>query len=523
MTANAAGLFKKWKYSPYDFVVDVLGALPYDPHAIDISADGIEKTVKRITKQQKEALEYLGLIALAKKKKEIGMKLSDAERAVVDKFGISIRSGKGTGKTALLAWANIWFLACWKPVKIVCTAGKKDQIKDVLWTEIVKWIDRSERKVPGYLGKYFTVHGDKIYVNTENNPGKSRYSVARTASKSASAEEQATTLQGHHETNMMIIADEASAVPEPVFQALDQTLTDIVNFMIVTFNPNRNSGFAYDTHNKDRKMWVCLHWNAEECENVSKESIERMRKKYGIDSNAYRIAVLGEFPRSETDCVIPLEWVIAAVEKEFVITDDCMRFDALDPAGEGKDSCVIMGRTGPVTEMGDIKVVNETNTMEIAYKFAGWVIDHNSDDYGMDIGGLGVGIRDRMRELPRASQPRAFNNNGSARNKDKFHRWGDESWFMVRDKFERGEISIPDDDELIMELSSRKYKEINGKIKVETKKEMRKRGLDSPNKADTFVLLHAGFRDNYYYKPEAKRPEIDLWGEYHNNTGFMGV
>jgi len=524
MTDSLVAKIKQWKYDPYQFVIDVLGAMPYDPDAVDISEDGNEKVVKRVTKQQCEALNWLGLLVLAKKKKELGQTLTEQEKAVVGKFGISIRSGKGTGKTAFLAWANIWILVCWTPVKVVCTAGKKDQIKDVLWTEIVKWIERSDKKMPGLLKNYLTVHGDKIYVNCGQNAGKTRYSVARTASRSASSEDQALTLQGHHEQHMMLVADEASGVPEPVFQALDQTMSDVVNFMLVTFNPNRNSGFAYDTHNKDRKLWICLHWNAEECENVSKESIYRLAKKYGVDSNAYRIAVRGEFPLGETDCVIPLEWVLNCVDKEFVLSDDDLRFDAMDPAGEGKDECVIMGRVGPVTTIDDVYVVNETNTMEIAYRFAGWVVDHDSHSYGIDVGGLGVGIKHRLKELPRANSPRSFNFNGSASNKEKYHRWGDEAWFKVRDKIQNGEVSLPDDDELIMELSSRKYKEINGKIKVETKKDLKKRGLTSPNKADAFIMLHAGFKDRMYSRPEQeKQQHAEIWKEYNEAIGFMGV
>ena len=524
MTAQGVGLIKKWKYDPEAFFVEVLGFLPYDPDAVDVSEDGIAIIKKRITGQQHEALKWLAVLIKAKKKKELGLVLTDIERSVVDKFGISIRSGKGTGKTAFLAGATIWFLVCWNQSRIVATAGKKDQIKDVLWNEIVKWIDRSEKVIPGMLRKFLTVHGEKVFVNTDENPGKRWYAIARTASKSASAEEQATTLQGHHDQHMMLIADEATAVPEPVFQALDQTMSDIVNFMIVTFNPNRNSGFAYDSHNKDRKLWICLHWNAEECEIVPKTTIQRLAKKYGTDSNAYRISVLGEFPRGETDCVIPLEWVLNAVDREISISEDDMRFDALDPAGEGRDASCAMGRTGPVTTMDDIKVSHEKNTMEIAYWFAGIIMDNASDDYGLDVGGLGVGIKDRMKELPNVDRPRTINFNGSAKDKDKFHRWIDEAWFKVREKFENGTVSIPDDDELIMELSSRKYTEPKGKKKVETKKDLRARGLGSPNKADAFIMLHVGFKDRFYERPEGKDDSLlDLWEEYHKTIGYMGV
>lgn len=527
MTAKVVARIKKWKYDPEKFFVDVLGFEPYDPDAVDVSEDGLAVTKKRITKQQHEALALLGLLVLAKKKKELGKKLTPEEAKIVDKFGISIRSGKGTGKTAFLAGAMLWFLVCWKQSRIVATAGKKDQIKDVLWNEAVKWISRSDKKCPGMLDNFLEVQGDKILVKTKKNRGKRWYAVARTASRSASKEEQALTLQGNHDQHMMLIADEASGVPEPVFQALDQTMTDPVNFMIVTFNPNRNSGFAYNTHNKDRNLWIPLHWNAEDCENVSKESIKRMADKYGVDSNAYRIAVKGEFPRGETDCVIPLEFVMAAVDRTLTVNEDCKRFDAMDAAGPGKDECVIMGRTGPVTRMDDIKVVNEEDTMKVAYAFAAWIIENRPDAYGLDVGGLGLPIRDRMREIPRVSSPKSFDFNGSANNKEKYHRWADEAWFIVREKFERGEIDIPEHDELIMELTSRKYTEPNGKKKVESKKDLRARGLTSPNFADAFVMLHAGFKD-VYYNSEINENEDDsdysyLWGEFENSMSYMGA
>ena len=485
MKNKAHSKIKQWRRSPYLFVTEVLRANPID-------SDRSGAPIKVVTTQQKQVLDDLGDLVHAKKKLELGKVLTSSEKILVKKTGISIKSGKGSGKTALLSWIVIWFLVLFKEALIPCTAGKLDQVKDVLWREISKWIKRSSESglYKDIVVNTLVVQGEKIYVKgasvDKSSEGKDWYAVARSASTTKSSNEPAETLQGFHSKNMMIVVDEATGVSDNVFAPLDQTLTDPCNFIIMTYNPTRTSGFAYRSQHRDKNEWLTYRWNCEESENVSKESIERVARKYGIDSNAYRISVLGLEPVGDSDAVIPLEWVMKAVNRDIVPCDDDPLISCVDLARQGDDKSVILSRKGMVIDK-DIRTFNGQNTMEMAGWVSAFISEEEPTCVGIDVIGMGYGVYDRLREI--GHRITSINVAESTSRKEKFDRLRDELWWKAREAFEAGVISIPDDEELIFELSNVKYKiESSGKIKVESKREMRKRGVQSPNKADSVVM-----------------------------------
>lgn len=497
-----------WRYQPYLFVIEVLGAKPLEYRSENPVA-------KVVTTQQRQVLEDIGKLAFAKKCLELNklkpkeikeladsVNLSithDEVKMLIKKTGVSIKSGKGPGKTTLEAWLVIWFLLCFPESIVPCTASKLDQVKDVLWREISKWIKRSVED--GQFGTIvkdsLTVQGEKIFVKGHSGEeGKEWYAIARSASTAEASDSPAETLQGFHAQHMMIIVDEATGVPDNVFMPLDQTLTDPVNFLVMTYNPTRTSGFAYRSQHKHKEEWLTYRWNCEESENVSPESIERVARKYGKDSNAYRISVLGLEPVGDTDSVIPLEWVMNAVNRDIVVDKMDPIISAVDLARQGDDKSIILTRQSMKVDP-NIKSYNGQNTMEMA----GWVSLHLAEEEptccGIDVIGMGYGVLDRVREVGHR-RISGVNVSESSSRKEKFERLRDELWWKCRKAFEEGFISIPDDEELIFELSNVKYKiESNGKIKVESKREMRKRGVSSPNKADALVLTFY-FNDKSY-------------------------
>lgn len=507
MTQRAQELFKGklqgWRYNPYGFVVEAIGAR-------ELKDRVNEPSLKVITSQQREVLEDLGKFVLAKKKLELNKVLEKAEELLIKKTGVSIKSGKGSGKTALLAWIVIWFLCCFPFSIVICTASKLDQVKDVLWREISKWIKHSvdHGKFGTFIKDSLEVKGEKIYAKGHSGEeGKQWYAIARSASTQKQGDTPAETLQGFHEKHMMIIVDEATGVADNVFYPLDQTLTDPVNFLVMTYNPTRTSGFAYRSQHKNREEFLCYRWNCEDSENVSPESIERVARKYGKDSNAYRVSVQGLEPVGDNDTLIPLEWVLAAVDRDIVPDEDDPLITGIDLARQGDDKSVILTRKG-MKVLDTIKTFNGQNTMEMA----GWIGVHASEEeptcMGIDVVGLGWGTYDRLREM--GVKVSAVNVAESTSNKDKFERLRDELWWALREDFELGAISIPDDEELIFELSNVKFKvESNGKIKVESKKEMRARGVASPNKADALVLTKY-FRDRTYRRLKIQKDIYDF-------------
>lgn len=123
---------------------------------------------------------------------------------------VSVRSGQGVGKTGLEAVLLLWFLCCFPFTRVVATAPKRQQLHDVLWAEVAKWLARSP-----ILGEMLKWTKTYIYMLGME---KRWFAVARTATKPEN-------MQGFHEDNMLFIVDEASGVADPIMEAILGTLS----------------------------------------------------------------------------------------------------------------------------------------------------------------------------------------------------------------------------------------------------------------------------------------------------------
>lgn len=491
---SQVSLVESWAKDPLKFVEEAL-------------------RVKYLSTQQKQAFEELRKLVWSKIKLAEKRKMTAEEKAYAKKVGISIMSGMGTGKDAFTSMAIIWFLCCFPKALIPCTAPTAHQLKDVLWREINKW-RAGDANDPPVIKEWITWQSDKVYWTPEK--GREWFAIGRTANPKGSAEEQAETLQGFHEEYMMVVADEASAIPDAVFKPLEGTLTGKCNFILMIFNPVRQDGFAIDTHTKHREQWITLHWDSEESELVTKESIEQKADKYGRDSNFFRVTVKGLPPISSSDTLIPYEWAMDAVNADLDPLPEDDEIFGLD-IGAGGDPSIIMPVVGP-------KVMPcyqyETSDSEV---LTGWVMgkifEHEPKAVFGDVIGVGWGVMGNLRaRIPsQLSKIISVNVSNVASNDFRFHKLRDELAWRVREKFERREISIPNDQILIGEATSIKFAEPMGKIKVESKKELKMRGLKSPNRFDALCLTQ-------YYKTEFVRRmakgETPLW--MRRNAGGGG-
>ena len=136
--------------------------------------------------------------------------ITDLDRRYNRVFGQSVMAGVGTGKGACASWLIIWFLTCFPNPKIAVTSPSAKQMGITLWTELAKWHQNCELK------DWFTWQSDKFYLSEME--GKGWFAATRTANTKNSPDEQAETLAGLHEDFLMIIADEASGIPDPVFR-----------------------------------------------------------------------------------------------------------------------------------------------------------------------------------------------------------------------------------------------------------------------------------------------------------------
>lgn len=424
----------------------------------------------------------------------LGADPDDWQRAVLADLAnnprVSVRSGQGVGKTALESWAVIWFLTCRPFPKVICTAPTKQQLYEVLWAEIAKWLNDS--KVSNILKWTKT----KVYMVGYADRW---FATAKTATRPEN-------MQGFHEDNMLFVCDEASGIADPIMEAILGTLSGEDNKLLMCGNPTKISGVFYDSHNKDRGDYKSHKVSSLDSKRTSKENIAMLEKKYRKDSDVYRVRVLGEFPKAESDAFIPLEFVELSTAAELEVDDRILHI-GVDVARFGDDETVIAPRIK--NKVYTLQTYSKQDTMVTA----GWVIRTVNDFFAkfpymkraivnIDDDGVGGGVTDRLKEVIREENlPIQVNpiHNGSAALDPHYANRGTECWADLRDILEEnfsGQIQgkdliveLPNDEKLISQLSTRKYKMTSvGKIALERKEDMKKRGLPSPDRADAVVL-----------------------------------
>lgn len=404
----------------------------------------------------------------------------EAGRALVERRRLSIRSGHGTGKSAFLAWCVLWFQSCYFPCKVPCTAPTAHQLGDVLWAELAAWHRQMRERVPE-LGAEFVWTSERFTLVSNESES---FAVART-----SRPERPEALQGFHAQNLLFLIDEASGVPEQVFEVAEGALSTPGAFVVMAANPTRQDGYFYESHNRMRDSWAALHWDGEQSPLVSAQYIADMRKKYGEDSPIYQVRVRGNFATA-IDGVIALELCEAARVREVAPTDAPLVW-GIDPARFGDDATGFAVRQGntqpePTDQWTNKDTMQTVGIIKQRYDAA----KRKPDTITVDVIGIGAGVVDRLREL--GLPVSGINVAESAAASDRYNRLRDELWWRGREWLEAKDCRMADDDALIGELTTPKYSILSsGKIKVEGKDELRKRGVASPNRADAWLLTFA--------------------------------
>jgi len=394
---------------------------------------------------------------------------------------VAIKSGHGVGKTAFESWVVLWWLMTHYPCKVAVTANSAHQLSDVLWTEIDRWA----RNMPQAFKDLLEFKSDKISLKGATDS----FAVARTSRR-----ENPESLAGFHSPHMLFVVEEASGVPNVIFETASGALSTPNAKIIMAGNPTRSDGYFYDAFHSDRDKWHCITVSCEEGEYVDPKFIDEMADKYGAESNVFKVRVLGEFPTQSDDVLLPLHLIEDAVTRDVEAGPTTPVVWGLDVARFGGDRSALAKRQGNVL-VEPIKTWQNKDLMELA----GIVLsEYDAVPYSMrpqaiyiDAIGLGAGLADRLRELDMPAVAVSVSETASL--KDRFNRLRDELFWGAREWFEARDCHIPDDGTLMAELSGIRYKYLStGKLKVESKDEMKRRGQRSPDVADAFVLTFAG-------------------------------
>lgn len=486
--------FPYWRVHPEAFVLECvgIGSLPGE----------------MFTDQHRIACEEWGrLIAcrLIKVEREAGVKDEELHETLRDflpfyddyssKAGMTVMSGKGTGKDFLLSMLILHFMSTMPGVsgmntKVICTAASAAQLDDVLWSELAKWFGRCDAATGNpvfMLHSQFEMTASKFFYKGQRDT----WFVTKRTAQNRSASLQSGTMAGLHATYMVVAFDEWSDISDQNTNALMTTLTSPMNFAIGVFNPTKRTGFAHKTHydKEEQKNWVRLQWDSNDSPLVSKAQIARYRQ-YGERSNLYRVNVLGLPPLSDDSTLIPWDWAINSVENDGIeAIDDLPVILGIDPAGDGSDRYVGCARQGGYV-LGFKSFVGR-KLSELTPEILGYVSVVNAEYIVIDnTGGYGAGIVETLsRYHPRVYGPAMSE---TAFKDDEFFNVRAELYWRLRSAFEKNLIRIPNDDTLIGELTCIQSAGKNGgRLQVEGKREIRKRlGGLSPDHADALALTY---------------------------------
>ena len=398
-------------------------------------------------------------------------------RVAAGKRRLSVRAGHGVGKSAFCAWLVIWHMVTRFPQKTVLTAPTQGQLFDALFAECKSWISR----LPEPVRDLFEVQSERIIY-------KSKPSDSFVSARTSSAE-RPEALAGVHSEHVLLIADEASAIPEAVFEAAAGSMSGYSACTILISNPTRNTGLFFATHHQLREDWEVMHVSCVGNPRVTPDFIKQIAATYGENSNQYRVRVLGEFALREDDKLIPAELVDSAIHRDIVLDAMAPLVYGVDIARFGDDRTVLVKRQGGIVV--DIKWWSNADTMQTVGRIVAEAKQDGPAEICVDSIGIGAGVADRLREL--GLNCRDVNVAETAALNPQANRLRDDLWLQIRDWLNTRAVKLPNVERLRQDLVGPTYTFNSlGKIVVEPKASLKKRKLPSPDYADALGLTFAG-------------------------------
>lgn len=392
---------------------------------------------------------------------------------------ISIRSGHGIGKTALLSTISLHFLICFFGAQIGATANTEQQLKDIFLKELYFWRER----LPSHLKDNLEMLDDMVrVVNTKDWFLRAR--VARSEKPEA--------LAGLHGEFILIIVDEASGVADMVFEVMKGALTG-ANFIVVyTSNPTRNEGEFFNSQ-KDGAPYTSLKFSSRESPIVEEGYVERMEEEYPSNgdepSDQVLIRVDGEFAGlAEMDDKgwIPLFANVPIFFEPYNHQIIRKPIIGVDPAGRGRDSSIVCVRD--IVYLKEVLNEKTSNELDLARKIETIrdTYGSTSNDIGIEAFGIGAKVVANVQTKTGENVTAVLTDKPREEVKDRYHTYKSELAWKFREWCLRGGIIITNNKaNWLKELEKIKYKrDKQGRIMLMDKVTFKKDYGFSPDRFD---------------------------------------
>lgn len=413
-------------------------------------------------------------------------KQQEIARSVRDNRRTAVQSCHDVGKSYIASRLVCWWIAAHPPGEafVVTSAPTFQQVRAILWREI----NKAHAK------------GNLIGSTTETEWKINKEMVGFGRKPS---DYSPTAFQGIHARYVLVILDEACGVPESLWDAADTLITNESSRILAIGNPDDpTSEFAKIC--QPGTDWNKIRISAYDSPNFTGEDIpdavrdvlvsptwvDEKKKKWGENHPFWQSKVLGLFPQQSATALLPLQALLQATRYEYKPTESDPKVIGVDVARFGTDNTVFALRHGNKGRI--IYTANGSDTMETAAKVKTFMRRYKAETAAVDTVGVGGGVYDRLAEenesvisMIAASRARDYITYANSRA---------EWYWTFRELLETGEIDLDgEDEELIEQLAGMQFKiDTRGRIVIESKEDMKKRGLSSPDRADALILAFGG-------------------------------
>ena len=421
---------------------------------------------------------------------------------------LATASGHGVGKSALVSWLIIWAMATKPDTRGVVTANTETQLKTKTWAELGKWFHM-------FIGReHFKLTATALFADNEVHERTWRVDMVPWSERNTEA------FAGLHNQGrrILVVFDEASAIPDIIWETTEGALTDADTEIIwcVFGNPTRNSGrfkecFPGGLHSH---AWQNYQVDSRSISFTNKEQFNEWVLTYGEDSDFVRVRVKGTFPRVGDMEFIPAEVVGSAALRDVESYPHEPLVLGVDVARYGDNESVIFIRKGRDAKTFPPVRLRGVDVVTLAREVSATATQYNADAIFVDGGGVGGGVVDCLRNLRVHCFDINFGSKPDSANITidgvMFANKRAEMWGAMREWLKIG--SIPDWADLRAQLLGPTYSfNLRNEIILEKKDDMRKRGLESPDLADALALtfaypvqMHLGAGGQWNQKPRVE-------------------